>query len=335
MAEAREIHLKSRPVGEPSPDNFELVERPLPEPGDGDVLVRNVYMSVDPYMRGRMRDVKSYVPPFAVGEALQGGAIGKVEASNHPGFAVGDYVSNGLGWRDYFVVAGGSLSKLEKKNTPLTQYLGALGGTGFTAYVGLLDLMDPQNGETVFVSGAAGAVGLIVGQLAKIRGCRVVGSAGSDEKVHLLTSEFGFDAAFNYKTADVTDALGAHVPDGIDVYFDNVGGDHLQAALEHMKDFGRISACGSISLYNMENPAPGPNNLSQIVRKRLTIKGFIVSDHGGRREDFQRDMAGWLNEGTIIDHETVVEGLEHAADAFIGLFSGRNMGKMLVKISDE
>jgi NADPH-dependent curcumin reductase CurA len=332
---AREIHLKSRPAGEPKPENFELVERPLPELGDGEVLVRNVYMSVDPYMRGRMRDVKSYVPPFAIGEALQGGAIGKVEASHHPGFVAGDYVNNGLGWRDYLIAPGETLQKVDGDATSLTRYLGALGGTGFTAYIGLLDLMDPQEGETVFVSGAAGAVGLIVGQLAKIRGCYVVGSAGSDEKVGLLTSEFGYDAAFNYKTADVTDAVGAQFPDGIDVYFDNVGGDHLQAALEHMKDFGRISACGAISLYNLEDPAPGPNNMSMVVRKRLTIKGFIVSDHGDRREAFQRDMLRWLGEGDVVDHETVIEGLENAPEAFMGLFSGQNVGKMLVKIGEE
>ncbi len=332
---AREIHLKSRPQGEPAANNFELVEVPLAGPGVGEVLVRNVYMSVDPYMRGRMRDVKSYVPPFAVGEVLQGGAIGKVEASNYEGLSVGDYVSNGFGWRDRFVAPGSSLAKVDRQNTSLTQHLGALGGTGFTAYVGLLDLMVPQKGETVFVSGAAGAVGLIVGQLAKICGCRVIGSAGSDEKVHKLTSEFGFDAAFNYKTGDLLASLDEHAGDGIDVYFDNVGGDHLQAALEHMKDFGRISACGSISLYNLENPAPGPNNLSQIVRKRLTIKGFIVSDHGNRRADFQRDMTRWLHEGQVIDQETIVEGLAHAPDAFIGLFSGQNMGKMLVKIGEE
>ncbi len=335
MNVAREIHLKSRPVGEPKAENFELVERPLPELADGDVLVRNVYMSVDPYMRGRMRDVESYVPPFAIGEALQGGAIGKVEASNHPDIAAGDYVSNGMGWRDYFVAPGETLQKVDGDATPLSRYLGALGGTGFTAYVGLLDLMDPQEGETVFVSGAAGAVGLIVGQLAKIRGCYVVGSAGSDEKVGLLTSEFGYDAAFNYKNGDVTEAVGGAFLEGIDVYFDNVGGDHLQAALEHMKDFGRISACGSISLYNLEDPAPGPNNMSMIVRKRLTIKGFIVSDHGDRRDAFQRDMSRWLGEGDVIDRETIVDGLENAPEAFMGLFSGQNVGKMLVKVGDE
>ncbi len=311
------------------------MERLLPELGDGDVLVRNVYMSVDPYMRGRMRDVKSYTPPFEVGEVLQGGAIGKVEASNHSGFAAGDYVNSGLGWRDRFVAQGDTLAKVDAKVAGLTRYLGALGGTGFTAYVGLLDLMEPQDGEVVFVSGAAGAVGLIVGQLAKTCGCTVVGSAGTDEKVNLLTSEFGFDSAFNYKMSDVMDALGEHCPEGTDVYFDNVGGDHLQAALEHMKDFGRISACGSISLYNLENPAPGPNNLSQIVRKRLTIKGFIVSDHGERRDEFQRDMLRWLGEGDVVDHETVVEGLENAPGAFTGLFSGQNLGKMLVKMGDE
>ena len=332
---AHEIHLKSRPAGEPAPENFELVERELPDLSDGEVLVRNVYMSVDPYMRGRMRDVKSYVPPFAVGAALEGGAIGKVEESKSSDLKPGDYVSNGFGWRDRFVAPGSAVAKVDPGATSLTRYLGALGGTGFTAYVGLLDLMDPKEGETVFVSGAAGAVGLIVGQLAKIRGCRVVGSAGSDEKVRLLTTEFGYDAAFNYKTTRPMDALAELCPEGIDVYFDNVGADHLEAALEHMKDFGRISACGSISLYNLEDPAPGPSNLSQIVRKRLTIKGFIVSDHGDRRAEFQRDMLRWLGEGDVVDRETIVEGLEHAPDAFMGLFKGENVGKMLVRIGEE
>ncbi len=332
---SQEIQLKSRPDGEPRDADFELVETPLAEPGSGELLVRNVYMSVDPYMRGRMRDVVSYVPPFALGEVMQGGTIGKVEVSNHPDFAVGDYVNSGFGWRDYFTSNGEGLGKIDPSLAPLTQYLGVLGGTGFTAYVGLLDLMDPQEGETVFVSGAAGAVGLITGQLAKIRGCRVVGSAGSDEKVDRLQREFGYDAAFNYKTDNLDDALSQTCPDGIEIYFDNVGGDHLQAALDHMKDFGRISACGAISLYNLEDPEPGPNNLSQIVRKRLTIKGFIVSDHAERRADFQRDMLRWLGEGEVIDHETIVDGLNNAPQAFMGLFKGENVGKMLVRIGDE
>ncbi len=331
----REILLKSRPVGEPEAANFEVVERPTPEPGAGEVLVENVYISVDPYMRGRMRDVESYVPPFEVGKVMDGGAVGKVVVSNHAEFAVGDYVNSGLGWREAFVSDGTGLTKIDPSVAPIRQYLGVLGGTGFTAYVGLLDLMEPQDGETVFVSGAAGAVGLITGQLAKLRGCRVVGSAGSDEKVDLLTREFGYDAAFNYKTANLLEALGETCPEGIDIYFDNVGGDHLEAALEHMKDFGRISACGSISLYNLEDPAPGPTNLSQIIRKRLTIKGFIVSDHMDRRAEFQRDMLRWLGEGQVVDHETVVEGLENAPSAFMGLFTGENVGKMIVQVGEE
>ncbi len=331
----REILLKSRPVGDPQAENFALVERPMPEPGAGELLVRNVYMSVDPYMRGRMRDVESYVPPFEVGKVMDGGATGRVEVSNHPDFAVGDYVSHRMGWRQNFVSDGSELMKIDRSLAPLTRYLSALGGTGFTAYVGLLDLMDPQADETVFVSGAAGAVGLITGQLAKLRGCHVVGSCGSDEKVDLLTREFGYDAAFNYRTTELEDALAHTFPDGIDIYFDNVGGDHLQASLNHMKDFGRISACGAISLYNLEDPAPGPNNLGQIIRKRLTMKGFIVSDHMERRADFQRDMLRWLGEGQVIDRETVVEGIENAPDAFMGLFSGQNVGKMLVKVGEE
>ena len=336
MAEVtREVVLKSRPVGEPRAENFELVQRPTPEPGAGELLVENVYISVDPYMRGRMRDVKSYVPPFEVGKVMDGGAVGKVVVSNHADFAVGDYVNSGLGWRESFVSDGAGLAKIDPAVAPLKQYLGVLGGTGFTAYVGLLDLMDPQEGEKVFVSGAAGAVGLITGQLAKLRGCHVVGSAGSDEKVDLLTREFGYDAAFNYKTSNLLEALGETCPEGIDIYFDNVGGDHLEAALEQMKDFGRISACGSISLYNLEDPAPGPTNLSQIIRKRLTIKGFIVSDHMDRRAEFQRDMLRWLGEGQVVDRETMAEGLENAPSAFMGLFTGQNVGKMIVQVGQE
>ncbi|MEO6045052.1 MAG: NADP-dependent oxidoreductase [Tepidiformaceae bacterium] len=331
---SREVRLARRPVGFPNDSDFELAEVTVPDPGAGELLVRNTWMSVDPYMRGRMNDVKSYTPPFALGEAMQGGAIGRVEASNNPQFKVGDHVQHGLGWREYFVSDGRGLGVIDTTIATPEAYLSVLGGTGFTAYVGLLDLGEPKPGETVFVSAAAGAVGSIVGQIAKIKGCRAVGSAGSDEKVSLLTNELGFDAAFNYKTSDLEEALDKTCPDGIDVYFENVGGEHLQAALNHMNPFGRISACGMISQYNNSEPMPGPDNLSTIVRQRLIISGFIVSDHAARRPAFLADMSEWLREGKVKSEETVVHGIENAAGAFMGLLRGENTGKMLVKLAE-
>jgi NADPH-dependent curcumin reductase CurA len=330
---SREIRLAARPNGEPRDSDFDLVETELPEPGDGQLLVRNLWMSVDPYMRGRMNDVKSYTPPFKLGEALEGGAIGRVERSNNPGFAAGDIVQHNLGWRDAFISDGRGLGKLDATLAPPQAYLGVLGGTGLTAYVGLLDIGKPQPGETVFVSAAAGAVGSIVGQIAKIAGCRVVGSAGSAAKVSWLLNDLGFDAAFDYH-GGVDDQLARACPDGIDIYFDNVGGDHLQAALALMNPFGRIPACGMISQYNNATPQPGPNNLTNIVRQRLTLRGFIISDHLDRRADFLRDMSGWLREGKVKSQETVVQGLENAPRAFMGLLHGENTGKMLVKLAD-
>ncbi len=332
MTTNREVRLASRPDGWPTQANFEFVESDVPAPGDGEVLVRNVFMSVDPYMRGRMNDVKSYTPPFALHETLQGGAVGRVEASNNPAFAIGDYVSNGLGWREWFISDGRGIGRVDTTVAPPEAYLSVLGGTGFTAYVGLLDLGQPKPGETIFVSAAAGAVGSIVGQIGKIVGCRVVGSAGSDEKVTWLRDDLGFDAAFNYRVEGPEDALARMCPEGIDVYFENVGGDHLQAALNHMNAFGRIAACGMISQYNNASPQPGPNNLTAIVRQRLTIRGFIVSDHADRRPDFVRDMSMWLREGQVTDRVTIVEGIENAPQAFLGLLRGENLGKMLVKL---
>jgi NADPH-dependent curcumin reductase CurA len=329
----REIRLAARPAGWPKESDFELAETPVPEPRQGEVLVRNLYMSVDPYMRGRMNDVQSYVPPFAIGQPLQGGAVGRVEVSRHPAWKEGDFVTSQLGWREWFVADGGTLGRVDPALGPVQAHLGVLGLTGLTAYVGLLDIGQPKEGETVFVSAAAGAVGSVVGQIAKLKGCRVVGSAGSDEKVALLRHEFGFDAAFNYTNANLEQALAEACPNGIDVYFENVGGDHLQAALTHMNPFGRIPACGMISQYNNQAPAPGPNNLSLIVRKRLLLKGFIVSDHLDRREAFLADMSQWLREGKVQNRETVVEGIENAPKAFLGMLRGENVGKMLVRLS--
>ena len=331
---SQEIRLAARPVGFPKDSDFQLTESTLAEPGEGEVLVRNLYMSVDPYMRGRMNDVKSYSPPFKLGEPLEGGAVGRVERSRNPNFKEGDIVSNNLGWREAFVSDGRGLARIDAKAAPTTAYLGVLGGTGLTAYVGLLDIGKPKPGETVFVSAAAGAVGSIAGQIARIKGCRVVGSAGSREKVNFLVNELGFDAAINYREGNLDQALAAHCPNGIDVYFDNVGGDHLQAALGLMNAFGRISACGMISQYNNAQPVPGPNNLTNIVRNRLLVQGFIISDHLDRRAAFLADMSAWIREGEIKHRETVVEGLENAPRAFLGLLQGENTGKMLVKLSD-
>ncbi len=327
----REIRLAARPQGVPRPEDFELAETPLPEPGDGEILVRNAFMSVDPYMRGRMNDVKSYVPPFQIGEPLSGGAVGEVVASRAEGIAAGDWVSHLRGWREWAVVDGSGAQKIDAAAAPPQAYLGVLGVTGLTAYIGLLDIGQLTEGETVFVSGAAGAVGSIVGQIAKAKGCTVIGSAGSPEKVAWLR-ELGFDHAFDYKTADLRAELSEAAPRGIELYFDNVGGDQLQAALGALRPHGRVVACGMISRYNDERPTPGPTNLPLIVGKRLRVQGFIVSDHLDRHPAFQAEMGSWLRDGTIVSRETVVDGIEGAPGAFIGLLHGENLGKMLVRI---
>lgn len=333
---SREIHLKSRPTGLPGEDNFELVSVFLPEPDAGEVLVRNIYMSVDPYMRGRMRDRKSYAPSFQIGEPLTGGCVGQVIQSQEGKFQVGDYVSSMLGWREYYVSDGQGLTKIDPGIAPIQAYLGAVGMPGRTAYVGLLDIGQPKEGETVFVSAAAGAVGSVVCQIAKLKGCRVVGSAGSPEKVAWLMDEARIDAAFNYKEVDdLTAEVGKHCPKGIDIYFENVGGEHLEVALTHMNTFGRIVLCGMISRYNDTEPVPGPHNLSLAVGKRLLLKGFIVSDHFDRFPQFYADMRSWIAQGKIKSRETIVEGIENAPRAFIDLFKGQNIGKMLVKIGPD
>jgi NADPH-dependent curcumin reductase CurA len=328
-----EIRLAARPNGFPRDSDFELAETPIPQPADGEVLVRNVYMSVDPYMRGRMNDTKSYVPSFQIGAPLQGGAVGQVVESKSDALAPGDWVNSMLGWREYYVADGSALMKIDPGLAPVSKALGVLGLTGMTAYVGLLDLGKPKEGDTVFVSAAAGAVGSIVGQLAKLKGCRAVGSAGSDEKV-AAARELGYDDAFNYKEESPADALERLCPDGIDVYFENVGGDHLEAALPRMRLFGRVVLCGLISQYNDTSLRPGPCFVPALAN-RLTIRGFIVSDHFDRLPDFLRDMSGWIKEGKVTDQETVVEGIENAPAAFMGLLRGENQGKMLVKVGPD
>jgi NADPH-dependent curcumin reductase CurA len=312
------------------------VETDVATPGPGQVLVRNSYMTVDPYMRGRMMDRKSYVPPFQIGEALQGGAVGQVVASNAPHLKVGDYVQSMLGWREWVVADGATMIKLDPSIGPIQAYLGALGMPGLTAYVGLLKIGELKDGERVFVSAASGAVGQIVCQIAKAKGCYVVGSVGSDEKADFIVKDLGVDKAINYKTAaDLTAAVQKAFPEGIDVYFDNVGGSHLQAALANMRQFGRIAACGAIEQYNVTTPPAGPNNLILVVGLSLTIRGFIVSNHFDMMGDFLRDMAAWRKAGKMKWKETIVEGIENAPKAFIGLFHGENFGKMLVKVGPE
>ncbi len=333
MTKAREIRLKSRPIGLPGADNFELAEVTLPAPGQGEVLVRNLWMSVDPYMRGRMYDRPSYAPPFQIGEAMQGGAVGRVEQSNNPEFKPGDLVESMNGWREAFVSVGGGLQKLPNENVPPQAYLGILGMPGLTAYSGLARIGQPKSGETVFVSGAAGAVGAIVCQIAKLRGCKVVASAGSDAKLAWLKS-VGVDAGVNYKTCgNLLKAVQAAAPNGIDIYFDNVGGDHLEVALEVARPFARFVECGMISAYNDTELKPGPRNMIYIVGKNITMRGFIVATFWDMREQFRAEMTQWIKDGAIKWEETVQNGIENAPKAFLDLFSGANTGKMLVKLA--
>ena len=337
MPTNREIRLKSRPRGIPSVADFELVETSVSDPSQGQVLVYNLYMSVDPYMRGRMVDRSSYVPPFQIGEVLSGGAVGKVVASNgNSRFVEGDYVSNFAGWREWFLSDGSDLQKVDPDLAPIQTYLGALGMPGLTAYSGLLRVGELKEGERVFVSAASGAVGAVACQIAKNRGCTVVGSAGSDEKCDWLLKEARIDHAINYRTAGpLNTAIRTALPEGIDVYFENVGGEHLDAALANMRRSGRIVVCGMIAQYNDAAPPPGPANIVMLIPQRLTMKGIIVSDHFDMLPDFLRDMAAWTRAGKMKRRETIVDGIENAPSAFIGLFKGENFGKMLVRLARE
>jgi NADPH-dependent curcumin reductase CurA len=332
-AVSREWHLLSRPVGWPEPGDFDLVEAEVPQPRDGQVLVRNKYLSVDPYMRGRMSAAKSYVAPFELGKVMQGGAVGEVVASKAEGIAVGDHVLHFLGWREYAAVSAEQAVKVDPEAAPLSTYLGVLGMTGLTAYAGLLRTASFKEGDSVFVSGAAGAVGSQVGQIAKLKGAsRVIGSAGSDEKVRLLVDEYGFDAAFNYKKGLVAEQLREAAPDGVDVYFDNVGGDHLEAAIGRLNQGGRIAVCGMISVYNNTEPAPGPRNLARLIQTRGRIEGFLVGDHYDLQPEFVEEVGSWVRSGELKYRETVVEGIENNLEAFLGVLRGDNTGKMIVKL---
>ena len=332
MIASKEIRLAARPVGEPKPSDFELAEVELGDPGPGELLVRNTFMSVDPYMRGRMNDVPSYVPPFAIGEPLQGGAVGEVVASQAEGVSPGQSLLHMLGWREYAILRPEHSRVVDTDVVPPAAYLGVLGMPGLTAYAGLLDVAGLREGDVVFVSAAAGAVGSVAGQIAKLRGHRVIGSAGSAEKVAYLKDELGFDAAFNYRDTNVRSLLAEAAPDGIDVYFDNVGGEQLEAAIWSLRQHGRVALCGAIAVYNATEAPPGPRNLALAIAKRLTLRGFIVTDHADRFPDFVAEVGGYLREGKLRFRETVVAGLENAPEAFIGLLRGDNVGKMVVAV---
>ena len=331
---AREIRLVARPQGFPGEDLFEVAETAIPTPAEGQVLIRNAYFSVDPYMRPRMNDVRSYVAPFTLGEAMTGGAVGQIAVSRNSRYAEGEWVLHQLGWREWALSDGATLRRLDPSQAPLSTALGVLGMPGFTAWYGLFVLGEPKEGETVLISGAAGAVGSAAGQMAGIVGCRVIGSAGSAEKVAWVR-ELGFDEAFDYREQSPRRALGEIAPDGIDIYFDNVGGDHLEAAIGALRNHGRIVACGSISRYNDAEPLPGPRNMFMVVTKRLRLQGYIISDHFDRFGEFAREAGEWVRDGRLQYRETIVEGIENAPHAFLGLLRGENIGKMLVKVGPD
>ena len=328
----QEIQLVSRPIGIPSAENFALAQNTLPEIQDGEVLVKNLWMSVDPYMRGRMMDRASYIAPFQIGEALEGGAIGEVIESKNNEFPVGTKVNSMQGWRSHYISNGNGLTALPVTPLPDQSFLGIMGMPGMTAWTGLFRIANLKPTDTVFISAASGAVGSVACQIAKMHGCTVVGSTGSDDKVALLKS-LGVDAVINYKKeSNLTEALAKAAPQGIDVYFENVGGEHLEAALANMNDYGRMAVCGMISQYNATEPQPGPTNLAMLIIKKLKVEGFIVFDHWAHYGEFAQQMGQWIAEGKIKWEETVYEGLAEAPNAFIGLFEGKNKGKMLVKL---
>lgn len=332
----RQILLTSYPQGLPTEENFMLIETDIPSIQEGEVLIRSLYISVDPYMRGRMSTAKSYVAPYNLNEVITGGVVGEVVESRNERFAAGDIVQGMLGWADYSVSSGKGLQKIDPTLAPITTALGVVGMPGLTAYFGLLDIGNPQPGETVVVSGAAGAVGSIVGQIAKLKGCRVVGIAGSDEKNAYLQNELGFDETINYKTTDnLYKALKAACPNGVDVYFDNVGGEITDAVMPLLNFKARIPLCGQITQYNLEKADIGPRILTYLLKTSSLIKGFIVSDYAPRFREGITELSQWVREGKLKYRETITEGLENTPRAFLGLFHGDNMGKQLVKVAES
>ena len=330
----RQWILDSRPVGEPTMENFELVETDVPEPERGEVLVRTLYMSVDPYMRGRMRDAESYAEPWDVGDPMQAGVVGEVESSEHPDFEAGDVVTSNLQWADYAVAEGRDLRKVNPEHGPISTALGVLGMPGVTAYFGTTDVAEPTPGDTVVVSAAAGAVGSVVGQIADLTGCHVVGIAGADEKLEWLQS-VGFDEGINYKEEDVSSALRDACPDGIDVYFDNVGGPVTDAVWPLLNVRARVAICGQIALYNATEVPTGPRKLGKLIESRARVEGLLVRDYEDRWGEALKRLSGWVASGDIEYRENVVEGLESAPDAFLGLFEGTKIGKQLVEVGER
>ncbi|MFC0284147.1 NADP-dependent oxidoreductase [Camelimonas abortus] len=337
MTVNRQVIMASRPVGEPKPSDFAVVEKPVPQPGPGQVLVKTLWLSLDPYMRGRMSAAKSYARSLEPGDVIVGGTVGEVVASQNGSFRPGDIVLGYAGWQAYGLSDGSDLRKIDVSSIPMQRYLGVLGMPGMTAYTGLLNIGQPKAGETVVVAAATGAVGAVVGQIAKIRGARAVGIAGGAEKCRFLLEELGFDAAVDHRDPDMPARLKEACPNGIDVYFENVGGAVWNAVFPLLNDFSRIPLCGLIAHYNDTEAPPGPDRLPGFMRqaltKRITLRGFIVSDFSADAPAFERDMSQWLREGRIRYREDIVEGLENAPEAFIGLLRGRNFGKLLVKVA--
>jgi NADPH-dependent curcumin reductase CurA len=332
----QQIRLATRPSGFPRESDFQLVDSPVPEPGDGQFLVRAVYLSLDPYMRGRMSQARSYVPPVALGDVMEGGVVGEVVRSSHPGFAVGDVVEGRFGWQEFAVSAGKGVRKIDPTAAPISTALGVLGMPGLTAYFGLLEVGQPKAGGTVVVSAASGAVGGLVGQIAKLKGCRAVGLAGSEAKVDYITRGLGYDAGINYRTAsDLDGALQAACPGGVDVYFDNVGGRITEAVTRHVNPFARIAVCGLISQYNLTEPELAPRNERFILVSRARIQGFIVFDFAARYREGLAQLGAWVRDGQLKYREDIVDGLEQAPAALIGLLQGRNFGKMLVRVGPD
>ncbi len=328
---SREIHLTARPSGMPSPQDFAIVDVEVPDPGPGEVVVRNDWMSVDPSMRGRMRDVPSYLPPFALGAPMEGATIGTVTASRADSIAVGATVWHHLGWRDHTLVKAEDVHPIDSGGLSGSEFLGTLGMPGLTAYLALTKIAPVRPGDVVFISAAAGGVGLVAARVARHLGAStVVGSAGGPDKARRLVDELGYDHAIDYTAGPIGAQLSAEVPDGIDVYLDNVGGDHLQAAIDSLHPHGLVAVCGSVSQANAEEPVPGPSNLALVTRKRLTLRGFIVLDHLDLWDEWIALARGWLDDGTFTSTTTVVDGLQNAVDALIGLLGGVNVGKMLV-----
>lgn len=331
----RSILLKNRPVGMPVQTDFEFREAPVQQPQEGQAVIRTLYLSVDPYMRGRMSDAKSYIEPYRLNEVISGGIVGEVVESKSDLLNKGDKVIGMLGWQLYNVVDAKTVRKLDESLAPLSAYLSVLGLTGLTAYFGLLDIGQPKEGETVVVSGAAGSVGMFVGQIAKIKGARVVGIAGTDQKCEFLKNELGFDAAINYKTIDNLDkALEVACPNGVDVYFDNVGGSISDSVMNLLNDYARIPLCGAISVYNSTDGDMGPRIQSKLIKTRSLIKGFVLGDYASRQAEGLQELGKWLSEGKLKYEETIIDGFDHVIEAFLQLFQGTNLGKMLVKVGE-